>query len=253
MIFLIFIFEKQLRKYLITFLILVTTIFSISYNASYDVIGNHYLHLAIQTKSIFKQFDKKYADKVMSEKKGYHCREGRRTDESSDAAGKFTVKSKEEKKACEERVLKRYSAVIGEKKVPILNSYTKDLYTGYKTWLLNKYLGGGIKSFRINCSKVMFNCQTHPHNYYFEILADSGLIGFTLLLIIFIAIFYETFIKRYLKSINAKNNLIIVPFMFLFFTEIFPIKTTGSFFTTANATYIFMMMSITIALSRKKN
>ena len=41
--------------------------------------------------------------------------------------------------------------------------------------------------------------------------------------------------------------------MFLFLTEIFPIKSTGSFFTTGNATYLFLIMTITIALARKYN
>ena len=260
MIFLIFIFEKQLRKYIISFLILVTIIFSISYNASYDNIGNHYLHLVIQTKGIFKQFDKKYTEfdniekkyKVVDERDGYHCRQGRKTDHGIDSAGRYTVGSKEEAEACNKRIRERYSAASSRGNIFLRSTYTKELYTGYKTWLLNKYFGGGVKSFRINCSKVSVNCSTHPHNYYLEILADTGLVGFILLLIIFVAVFYETFIKRYLKSTNLKDNLIIVPFIFLFFTEIFPIRTTGSFFTTGNATYIFLIMAITIALSKKK-
>ena len=41
--------------------------------------------------------------------------------------------------------------------------------------------------------------------------------------------------------------------MFLFFSEIFPIKTTGSFFTTGNSSYIFLLMAITVGLSIKYN
>ena len=41
--------------------------------------------------------------------------------------------------------------------------------------------------------------------------------------------------------------------MFLFFVEIFPIKSTGSFFTTGNATYFFLILSILIGLVRKQN
>ena len=252
MIFLIIILEKQLRKYLISYLILVVTIFTISYNASYHI-NNHFRHLVIQSYHLLHQFDDQYAEKIFEEKKGYHCRQGRKTEDGSDSAGKYTVESKKESEACNERVRKRYAAVIDGKEIHLVNAYTKELYIGYKTWLLNKYFGGGIKSFRLNCSKVAINCQTHPHNYYLEILADIGLVGFILLLIIFFAIFYETFLKRYLKHTDLKNNLIIIPFMYLFFTEIFPIKTTGSFFTTSNAAYIFLIMAITIALSRKKN
>ena len=44
---------------------------------------------------------------------------------------------------------------------------------------MNKYIGGGIKSFRHNCPKrkiLIHNerttCNMHPHNYYLEILTD---------------------------------------------------------------------------------
>ena len=63
-------------------------------------------------------------------------------------------------------------------------------------------------------------------------------------------IIYESLFKRLLKRSELKYNNIIIPFTFLFLIEIFPIKTTGSFFTTGNATYIFLVMTITIALSR---
>ena len=120
--------------------------------------------------------------------------------------------------------------------------------SGYQTWLENKYFGGGIKSFRYNC--VTFNCSTHPHNYYLEILSDLGLIGFLLLSIIFLKVFYVSFLKRFLSKNGLNYDQTIIPFMFLFLIEIFPIKSTGGFFTTGNATYIFLIMSVTIALSQ---
>ena len=37
----------------------------------------------------------------------------------------------------------------------------------------------------------------------------------------------------------------------LFFAEIFPFKTTGSFFTTGNATFIFFIIAIIVSLSKQ--
>ena len=51
---------------------------------------------------------------------------------------------------------------------------------------------------------------------------------------------------------RLNNSQIITPFMFLAMIEIFPIKSTGSFFTTGNATYIFLVIAFSIALSIKK-
>jgi len=93
----------------------------------------------------------------------------------------------------------------------------------------------------------------HPHNYYLEILTDTGLIGFFMMSLIFLIVLYISFFKKYFTNSPLKYNHLITPFMFLFITEIFPIKSTGSFFTTGNTTYLFLIMAITVAFSRQQN
>ena len=88
----------------------------------------------------------------------------------------------------------------------------------------------------------------HPHNYYLEILTESGLIGFIILIISFFLILYQTFYKKYFSKSDLNSNILIVPFMFLFLVEIFPIKSTGSFFTTGNTTYLFLIMGMLIGI-----
>ena len=76
----------------------------------------------------------------------------------------------------------------------------------------------------------MINCGPHPHNYYLDILANIGLIGFFLILLfIFLTLFYSSFVKRYFIKSNNHKSMLITPFIFLFFTEIFPIKTSEVF------------------------
>ena len=89
----------------------------------------------------------------------------------------------------------------------------------------------------------------HPHNYYLEILTETGLIGFTIISVLFIYILYLGFYKKYFLTQNQEDYL-ITPFLFLFFIEIFPIKSTGSF-TTGNASYIFLILAILVGLIRK--
>ena len=138
--------------------------------------------------------------------------------------------------------------------------YFKEFATFYDTWLLNKYIGGGIKNFRYYCHKrnnidrnSKFICNMHPHNYYLEILTETGLIGFFILNLIFLIVLYISLFKKYFTESPLKYNHLITPFMFLFLVEIFPIRSTGSFFTTGNTTYLFLMMAITVAFSRKQN
>ena len=92
-------------------------------------------------------------------------------------------------------------------------------------------------------------CSSHPHNYYLELLSELGLIGFILALIILTYTLYLLITsKRQFVSGNFTNNL-ISPFILVFLVEIFPIKTSGSFFTTGNATFIFLILGIIIGLN----
>ena len=69
-------------------------------------------------------------------------------------------------------------------------------------------------------------------------------------LIIFIRILKVALSKKnYLNIIFEKN--LITPFFLLFIVEIFPIKTSGSFFTTGNSTFLFFIIAVIIGLSNK--
>jgi len=148
------------------------------------------------------------------------------------------------------------SSKIPEKKIP---PYYQEMKTFYGTWMMNKYIGGGIKSFRHNCPKRKIlshnertTCNSHPHNYYLEILTDIGLIGLIISCLIFILTIYNSLIKNYFLKPEKSANITLVPFIFIFISEVFPIRTSGSFFTTSTATFIFMLIAVIITLSKKK-
>ncbi len=150
--------------------------------------------------------------------------------------------------------------VFTEKKFDYNKSaYLKEFNTFYDTWLLNKYIGGGIKNFRYYChyrlpdtseSYKKYKCNMHPHNYYLEILTETGIIGLSIILLSFYLFFNRSFLNKYFFKSRLNDNHIIAPFIFLFIAEIFPIKSTGSFFTTGNATYLFLILGILIGLTR---
>ena len=130
-------------------------------------------------------------------------------------------------------------------------SYIFEFDAGISTFKLNKFIGGGIKSFRFNCpkrkitSKDRTTCNMHPHNYFLEILTDLGLVGF----LMFIAIIILVLFKAYKKLINSDNKYIFSPFFYIFLMEIFPFKSSGSFFTTNNSVIIFLTLATIVALS----
>ena len=122
--------------------------------------------------------------------------------------------------------------------------HAKEFYTGFKTWNENKFFGGGIKSFRYNCPKVFVNCNNHPHNYYLEILTDLGLLGFFIIISLFAYVFYKAYISK---------KIILIPFWIILFGEVFPLKTTGSFFSTSNSTFIFLFLSLIVSMLGRKD
>lgn len=136
----------------------------------------------------------------------------------------------------------------------INSNHLQTFHAAVITWE-NKIIGGGIRSLRTNCPedfnriKNPYNdrrCNWHPHNFHLEILIDMGLIG----LFLFIPIFYYPiilFLKRFIfESSDASNLYLVVPFFIVLSSEIFPLRTTGSFFTTSNATLIYLMLAIVL-------
>ena len=123
-------------------------------------------------------------------------------------------------------------------------AHVKEFYSGFLTWKSNKFFGGGLKTFRLNCPKVFLNCNIHPHNYYLEILSDLGVIGLFLIIFLFILITFKSFFIQ---------NPTLNPFLYLLFAEFFPFRSTGSFFTTYNAAFIFLLISIIISILIKKD
>jgi len=128
-------------------------------------------------------------------------------------------------------------------------------FTAIETWKLHRIFGNGIKSFREDCQRVMTEqkrgaCSNHPHNYYLEILTDLGIVGFVSAITI-ILMFIIFLVKNY-RIFNGNNieNLFLLAAVLSLFLEIFPIKSTGSIFTTNNATYTILLSGI--ILSHKK-
>ena len=117
---------------------------------------------------------------------------------------------------------------------------------------------GGIKNFRYYChvrltyKKAKWICNI-PSKYYLEILTETCIVGFTIICLVFLIVLYRTFVKKYFLFSPLNHNNLVIPFIFLFIVEIFPIKSTGSFFTTGNATYLFLILGILIGLTRKNN
>ena len=133
----------------------------------------------------------------------------------------------------------------------------------------NIFLGGGVKTFRINCKDAvngkkvleyrkkhpnMLFCNTHPHNYYLQLLSETGLIGFLFVSIIFIKLIFN-YIKQifYLIKKNKNINKEYVTILSGLIIYIWPLTTTGSFFNNWICSILFLQIGIYLFISKNES
>ena len=158
----------------------------------------------------------------------------------------------------------KYRVTTGEIKGK--NVYIKEFETGILTWEENLNFGGGIKSFRWNCSTIDrekllnfvtheggTNCNNHPHNYYIEIASELGAVGLIILSLIVILVLINSVKRLHFSKIINEKKIFLIPFFIVFALEFFPLRTTGSFFSTINANYIFIILPFVVGLLNYKD
>jgi O-antigen ligase len=111
----------------------------------------------------------------------------------------------------------------------------------------NKLFGSGPRSFRYLCKDKKFainkeSCSTHPHNYYFEILSELGLIGFLFLFSVYLFIIYNILNLFFKKKVTINNNYKIC-LMGIFLVNLWPIMPTGSFFNNWTSIILYIPIS----------
>jgi len=123
----------------------------------------------------------------------------------------------------------------------LISQYHQPLYeTGYKMYIDNKIFGHGPKLFRYLCSNDKYideySCNTHPHNTYIQLLAETGIIGFAFVFSVFLFLAFY-FLKGLYGKIIKKNNKINIKLynetsilVALVIINLWPLAPTGNFF-----------------------
>ena len=109
--------------------------------------------------------------------------------------------------------------------------------TAYNMFKYKPILGHGPKMFRVICKDKKFAtgvspCMTHPHNFYIQLLAETGVIGFLFLFSAFIYILYVSL--RQLRSIFFKKERFLTDYQVCLIAciliTVWPLSPNGNFF-----------------------
>ena len=111
------------------------------------------------------------------------------------------------------------------------------IQTAYNMFKAQPLLGHGPKMFRIICKDETYAtginpCMTHPHNFYIQLLAETGIIGFLFLSSALVYVVYTAL--RQFKSIILKETRPLSDYQVCLLAGIlitvWPLTTNGNFF-----------------------
>jgi len=107
----------------------------------------------------------------------------------------------------------------GSEKINIFSKVHETyIYTGLEIFKENPLIGIGVNNYRNYCNDYTIQavsginysidpCNTHPHNIYIQLLAETGILGFSLIMIINYFLFKTIIIYMYKRLLGHKLNL----------------------------------------------
>ncbi len=132
------------------------------------------------------------------------------------------------------------------------NRHSTHYATSIKIFKDYPFLGVGLKKFRkvsheakYNKSIYGYGGSIHPHQFHFEWLVETGIIGYLLLL----SFFCYSIILGFKEYISNKNIFLLSSILFLI-VSLIPFIPSGSFFTTYGATIFWINFGFLIGNSK---
>jgi O-antigen ligase len=131
--------------------------------------------------------------------------------------------------------------------------------TSIEIFKKNFLFGSGVRSFRIECQKKEYDmiiskskdirCSTHPHNFYLEILSETGILSFALFLALLAFTIYNSAKLLYLGN----KSFILISFFIVFLSILWPLRSTGSIFSNFGGSMMWLNFAFLFAINSKLN
>jgi len=126
------------------------------------------------------------------------------------------------------------------------------MITSLRIFKKNKFFGSGPRSYRDVCYDYQinrFSCDTHPHNFYIQLAAETGIIGLSFLILLYLIIlnkFYNLIIKE--KTEVTRIKLCILAFYLI---ALWPIIPSGNFFNNWLSIMLYLPATVYLYLDKK--
>jgi O-antigen ligase len=150
-------------------------------------------------------------------------------------------------------------SLMPDGKVRIFSQGHQEHYTSaIKMFLQNPIIGKGVVNFYLECQKEEYrkigpnSCTTHPHNTYIQLLAETGIIGFTF--VIGVLIYFVGIIIYNIKNLflNKNINFALICYCTCILVNLFPLVPTGNFFNNWLSTLYFLPLGFYLHEKYKK-
>jgi len=160
-----------------------------------------------------------------------------------------------------EKIRNRFSAIYAINNIGTIEYFKETqhgahFYAAIKMFENYPIFGVGSKNFREECSKKEYEnkeykwteqrCSTHPHQIYYELLAEHGLAGTITIFFVIFFILFEGF-KIYIKK---RNSIHLASILFVF-VQFLPLIPSRSFFTAWVSTIFWFNFSVIVFFNNK--
>ena len=140
------------------------------------------------------------------------------------------------------------TAIFNDLPIGVNSDYYRVMGGGVMAFLEAPLLGIGTANYRDLCADILsgvsaFRCDNHPHNFYIQMLAETGILGFAAGLFMISAMLISLFRAGRANSQNVVAATAYVVPLGLFF----PLQSTADFFGQWNNIFLWSAVALSVA------
>lgn len=135
--------------------------------------------------------------------------------------------------------------------------YGAHYLTAFEIFKDNPLIGVGNKMYREKCNNQKYEninskmasarCSTHPHNIYFQVISENGLLGISAFLILVFIIIRDSYLVMIKENSYLAKSIFVSIILFLW-----PLQSNGGLYNNRYSTMLFFILALLILIKEKK-